>query len=132
MARPHSPKIDPFVRADGTTTYTMRMMVDGERRTIQLGDERDGATPRSAKAKRKDVLRTSGSGGGSPMTRSRRASPRSGAPSRGSRRPPSCSSTSSGRGGCAKAPSTGWSGSSRPTSFRSTRTSSRTGSRKTT
>lgn len=56
MARPHCPKIDPFERADGTTVYTMRMMVDGERRTIQLGDERNGATPRSVKAKRKDVL----------------------------------------------------------------------------
>lgn len=36
MARPHCPKIDAFERADGTTVYSMRMMVDGERRTIQL------------------------------------------------------------------------------------------------
>ena len=56
MARPHSPKIDAFERADGTTVYSMRMMVDGQRRTIQLGDEKKGATPRSVKAKRKDVL----------------------------------------------------------------------------
>lgn len=56
MARPHSPKIRTSVRSDGTTVFTMRLMVDGKRRTIQLGDERDGATPLSARAKRKDVL----------------------------------------------------------------------------
>ena len=56
MARPQCPKIDEFERTDGTTVYTMRLMVDGERRTIQLGDERKGATRRGAKAKRKDVL----------------------------------------------------------------------------
>jgi integrase len=56
MPRPHSPKIRTSLRSDGTTVFTMRLMVDGERRTIQLGDERDGATPLSARAKRKDVL----------------------------------------------------------------------------
>lgn len=56
MARPNCPKIEKFVRVDGTTSYAMRPMVDGERVTIQLGDERDGATPQSVKAKRKDVL----------------------------------------------------------------------------
>lgn len=56
MARPQCPKVDEFERTDGTTVYTMRLMVDGERRTIQLGDERNGATRRGAKARRKDVL----------------------------------------------------------------------------
>ncbi len=56
MARPNCPTIEPYVRADGTTKYTMRPMVNGERVTIQLGDERDGATPQSVKAERKNIL----------------------------------------------------------------------------
>jgi hypothetical protein len=43
MARPHSLKVTETVRADGTTKFRARLMVDGERVTIDLGDERDGA-----------------------------------------------------------------------------------------
>jgi integrase len=56
MARPRAPKIDEFERKDGSTYYTTRLMVDGERQTIHLGDERDGATRLSAQRKLKDVL----------------------------------------------------------------------------
>jgi integrase len=56
MARPNSPKVKETVRADGTTRFSTRLMVDGERVTIDLGDERDGATPLSAARKLKDVL----------------------------------------------------------------------------
>ena len=56
MARPHSLKVTETVRADGTTRFSTRLMVDGERVTIDLGDERDGATPLSAARKLKDVL----------------------------------------------------------------------------
>lgn len=44
MARPHTPKIDETRRVDGTVAYSTRIMVDGDRRTVRLGDERDGVT----------------------------------------------------------------------------------------
>jgi len=56
MARPSSPKVKETVRADGTSKFRARLMVDGERVTLDLGDERDGATPLSAARKLKDVL----------------------------------------------------------------------------
>lgn len=56
MARPTSPKVKETVRADGTSKFRARLMVDGERVTLDLGDERDGATPLSAARKLKDVL----------------------------------------------------------------------------
>jgi len=56
MARPTSPKVKETVRADGTSKFRARLMVEGERVTIDLGDERDGATPLSAARKLKDVL----------------------------------------------------------------------------
>jgi hypothetical protein len=36
MARPHSLKVTETVRADGTTRFSTRLMVDGERVTIDL------------------------------------------------------------------------------------------------
>ena len=56
MARPTSPKVKETVRADGTTRFSARLMVDGERVTLDLGDERDGVTPLSAARMLKDVL----------------------------------------------------------------------------
>ena len=56
MARPTSPKVKETVRADGTSKFRARLMVDGERVTLDLGDERDGATPLSAARMLKDVL----------------------------------------------------------------------------
>ena len=47
MARPTSPKVKETVRADGTSKFRARLMVDGERVTIDLGDERDGAVGRA-------------------------------------------------------------------------------------
>lgn len=48
MPRPHTTKIKEFARNDGTVKYTARPMVDGERTTVELGDERDGVTRRDA------------------------------------------------------------------------------------
>jgi hypothetical protein len=56
MGRPITAKVEETKRRDGTTYYWTRVMVDGERTTVPLGDERDGDTRIDVDGKVKDLL----------------------------------------------------------------------------
>lgn len=56
MGRPITAKVEETKRSDGTTYYWTRPMVDGQRTTIALGDERDGDTRQMVDGKVKDLL----------------------------------------------------------------------------
>ena len=56
MGRPITAKVEETKRTDGTTYYWTRPMVNGERTTIPLGDERDGDTRHAVDAKVRDLL----------------------------------------------------------------------------
>ncbi len=55
MGRPISAKVEETKRKDGTTYYWTRVMVDGERTTVALGDERDGDTRLAVDEKVRDL-----------------------------------------------------------------------------
>ena len=46
--RPGTGQVRPYVRADGLTTFSLRVRARGERHTIKLGSELDGWTPARA------------------------------------------------------------------------------------
>ncbi len=56
MGRPITATVEETRRKDGTTYYWTRVMVDGERTTVALGDERDGDTRHAVDGKVKDLL----------------------------------------------------------------------------
>lgn len=56
MARPRKGNIQRRRRADGTVLYTARITVAGDRRTVHLGDERDGVTALEAERRLADIL----------------------------------------------------------------------------
>lgn len=56
MGRPITAKVEETKRKDGTTYYWTRVMVDGERTTVALGDERDGDTRHAVDGKVRDLI----------------------------------------------------------------------------
>lgn len=56
MARPRTGSVRTHVRADGTARYSARIMVYGNRETVELGDERDGITKLMAERRLAEVL----------------------------------------------------------------------------
>jgi integrase len=56
MGRPITAKVEETKRKDGTTYYWTRVMVDGERTTVSLGDERDGDTRHAVDGKVRDLI----------------------------------------------------------------------------
>ena len=56
MARPRTGSVRTHVRADGTARYSARIMVYGNRETVELGDERDGMTKLMAERRLAEVL----------------------------------------------------------------------------
>jgi hypothetical protein len=57
MARPRTGQLRKRVRKDGTTKYSARVVADGNRVTVPLGDERDGMTPLMAEAALERLLK---------------------------------------------------------------------------
>lgn len=56
MARPKTGNVRTSVRTDGTSYYSARITVDGDRVPLELGDERDGVTKLMAEGKLDRIL----------------------------------------------------------------------------
>jgi integrase len=55
MARPVTGEVIAYARADGLTTYVIRIRAYGERHTIRLGHEEEGWTPQRAERERQKI-----------------------------------------------------------------------------